>query len=294
MFGKASDSFSRLTPQAVAFLKQLKALHLPPVEQLPLAFARDSYEKLARYQGGVPFSVARTEDRFIATDTERRLPLRIYWPTLKQLPILLYFHGGGWSRGSLNTHDALCRRIAKVSDCIVVSVDYRLAPEHPYPAAIEDAMAAYGWCQKNAGSLGGDGRRIAIGGDSAGGTISTSLSSQLAEMGIALPDFQLLIYPSLDLTFSQASVQQYSDGFFLTKSALDYYAKNYGKDQSLKDWRVSPLFYEHFAKLPPTIILTAECDPIRDDGVVYAKKLQAAGGKVASKNIGINTASKNT
>lgn len=172
MFRLKDTILSKLAPQAIAFLKQLDALNAPPVEQVPVEVARDNYEKLSRYQGGIPLSVARTEDRLIpSTMRKMGIPIRIYWPTLETLPLLIYFHGGGWSRGSLNTHDALCRRIAREGKCIVVSVDYRLAPENPYPAAMQDAHVIYVWCHQNAGLIGADPRRIAVGGDSGGGGV---------------------------------------------------------------------------------------------------------------------------
>ncbi len=286
MFKSKDNIFSKLVPQAAAFLKQLELLNTPPVEQVSAEVARDNYEKLSRYQGGVPISMARTEDRKVLSSRHKSaIPVRIYWPTLQQLPLLIYFHGGGWSRGSLNTHDALCRRIAKEANCIVISVEYRLAPEHPYPAAIEDAQDVYTWCLQTASSLGAKADQIAVGGDSAGGTISAALTASLVEANSIVPKFQLLIYPSLDLTFKQESIKLFEDGFFLTKNSLDYYAANYAKNQNLKDWRVSPLFYKKFDKLPPAIILTADCDPIRDDGMRYGKKLIHAGGQVAEKNI---------
>lgn len=286
MFSSKNSIFSKLVPQAAAFLKQIEALNAPPVEQIPIEVGRDNYEKLSRYQGGVPISVARTEDRLVPSPLRKSgVPIRIYWPTLQRLPLLIYFHGGGWSRGSLNTHDALCRRIAKEANCILVSVDYRLAPEFPYPAAIEDAEVVYAWCQQNASALGAMTDQIAVGGDSAGGTISAALTSSLAETSSVLPKFQVLIYPSLDLTFKHESVKLFGDGFFLTKNSLDYYAANYAKNQNLKDWRISPLFYKKYEKLPPVIILTADCDPIRDDGIMYARKLLQAGVHVAQKNI---------
>ncbi|MBH1989690.1 MAG: alpha/beta hydrolase [Alphaproteobacteria bacterium] len=286
MFKSKDNIFSKLVPQAAAFLKQLEFLNTPPVEQLPTEVARDNYEKLSRYQGGVPISMARTEDRVVMSSTRKTgIPVRIYWPTLQQLPLLIYFHGGGWSRGSLNTHDALCRRLAKEANCIIVSVDYRLAPEHPYPAAIEDAGVVYAWCQQTASALGANADQIAVGGDSAGGTISAALTSSLVETNSIVPKFQLLIYPSLDLTFKHESVKLFGDGFFLTKNSLDYYAANYAKNQNLKDWRISPLFYKKFNQLPPAVILTADCDPIRDDGMKYGEKLIHAGGQVAEKNV---------
>lgn len=286
MFKAKGSIFSKLAPQAAAFLKQLELVNTPPVEQVPLEVARDSYEKLARYQGGVPVSMARTEDRILLSSLRKMgIPIRIYWPTLQQLPLLVYFHGGGWSRGSINTHDAVCRRIAKEASCIVVSVDYRLAPECPFPAALEDAEVVYEWCQQHASSLGANPDQIAMGGDSAGGAISASLTSSLVEKQLILPNFQVLIYPSLDLTFNHESVKLFGDGFFLTKPALDYYAANYVKNHNIKDWRVSPLFYKKYEKLPPSIILTADCDPIRDDGLLYAKKLKNAGIQVSERNV---------
>lgn len=208
MFHSKQTLFGNLAPQAITFLKQLDALNVPPVEQIPIEIGRDSYEKLSRYQGGVPVSMARTEDRFvISAHRKDPIPIRIYWPSLHQLPVLVYFHGGGWSRGSLNTHDALCRRIAKSANCIIVSADYRLAPENPFPAGLDDAWAVYAWCLQHAASIGAHPDHIAIGGDSAGGNLSAALTSELVDQKGIVPAFQVLIYPSLDLTFSLDSVR---------------------------------------------------------------------------------------
>lgn len=279
--------FSKLDPQVQLFLQQLDALHLPPIDQIPIGFSRDNYEKMARYQGGIPVSMARTEDRTIPGGDGVSMNVRIYWPTLQQgLPLLMYMHGGGWSRGSINTHDALCRRLSKEINCIVVSLNYRLAPEAPFPSGYEDVIAGYKWCHQNAISLGADYKKIAIGGDSAGGNLSAALVSALAEQGDVLPSFQLLIYPSLDLRFQTKSVQQFREGFMLSQVGLKYYRDLYvPKTYSVEDYRISPTLYPATQKICPTILLAADSDVLVDEGVEYIQKINKAGVSTSYKAI---------
>lgn len=260
------------------FLQQLEALKLPPIDQIPISFSRDNYEKMSRYQGGIPASMARVEDRIIPGGDGGSMSVRIYWPTLQHgLPLLMYMHGGGWSRGSINTHDALCRCLAKEINCIIVSLNYRLAPEAPFPSGYEDVMVGYKWCHQNAISLGADYKKVAVGGDSAGGNLSAALVSALAERGDVLPSFQLLIYPCLDLRFQTKSIQQFKEGFMLSQVGLNYYRDLYvPKTYSIKDYRISPTLYPEIQKICPTILLAADSDVLVDEGKEYIDKLNKA------------------
>lgn len=270
--------FSNLDPQVQLFLQQLDALHLPPIDQIPIGFSRDNYEKMARYQGGVPVSMARTEDRVIPGGDGLGMKVRIYWPTLQhELPLLMYMHGGGWSRGSIDTHDALCRRLAKETNFIVISLNYRLAPENPFPAGYEDVLAGYKWCHENATSLGANHKKIAVGGDSAGGNLAAALVSSLADHNHVLPSFQLLIYPCLDFRFQTKSIQLFKEGFMLSQIGLNYYRDLYiPKTYNIEDYRISPTLYPGVQKICPTILLAADSDVLLDEGKEYISKLNQA------------------
>jgi acetyl esterase len=193
------------------------------------------------------------------------------------LPVILYFHGGGFVLGSIRSHDGECRVMALRTGAIVVSVDYRLAPEHPFPAAADDALAAYHWLLEKAPSLGGDPARIAVAGDSAGGNIAAVLARELRDHP-RRPVFQCLIYPATDFTRSLPSHQYFAEGFFLARKTIDWFLSQYvppGAD--LRHPRLSPLFADGLSGLPPALVVTAGFDPLRDEGRAYAEALQAAG-----------------
>ncbi|QOL19355.1 alpha/beta hydrolase [Candidatus Bodocaedibacter vickermanii] len=279
------DPWTLLAPEAAAFLEHLKSLNAPHTEDIPIAVARMNYEKASRTLGGIPVSMARIEDRVLSSATNKDgIPVRIYWSTLEQdQPLLMFIHGGGWNVGSINTHDTVCRRIAKETGCIIVSIEYRLAPEHPYPAGLEDVQAAYQWCLLNAESLGADSTKVAVGGDSAGGNLTASLMSLLIEKNERLPDFHVLMYPCIDLSLSSESINTYAKNFFISKSTLEYFVKNYTQGQSVNDWKISPLLSPYFDKYPPAIMLTTECDPLHDESMQYKDKLTQAGVAVSQK-----------
>jgi acetyl esterase len=207
--------------------------------------------------------------------------IRVYHPQLgpKRLPMMLYIHGGGWTRGSLNTHDKICRFIAKNCQIRVVAVDYRLAPENPFPRGLQDALSAYHWCLKNQERLAIDANRIAICGDSGGGNISAALTCLLKANGEKLPKVLMLFYPSLDLTGRSASMNEFATGCFLTKESVENYITNYiGPDHAIAtDWRISPLFFNDWQDFPVTCVLVCGADPIRDDGIRFEEKLRQAG-----------------
>jgi acetyl esterase len=193
----------------------------------------------------------------------------------KPLPVVVYFHGGGWVIGSIETHDAPCRELANRSGAIVVSVEYRMAPEHPFPAAPEDCYAATAWVADHAAEFGGDPARLAVAGDSAGGNLAAVVALMTRERNGPPLRFQLLIYPAVDARMGYASIDENSTGYFLTKADMHWFYGHYGADPS--DWRASPLLAPDHSGLPPALVLTAEYDPLRDEGEAYARKLQEAG-----------------
>ena len=197
-------------------------------------------------------------------------------------PLLVYFHGGGWVIGDLDTHDGLCRFLAAAAGTAVLSIDYRLAPEHPFPAPVDDAWTAFSWAAENAAKLGVDPARIAVGGDSAGGNLAAVVSLLARGGGGATPAFQLLIYPVTDSAGELPSRRLFADGFMLTKEDMDLFEGHYlppGTDAH--DPRVSILEIEDLSGLPPAYVATAGFDPLRDEGEAYALRMRAAGVQVA-------------
>jgi acetyl esterase len=269
---------NKLHPRAAFFLASHHLNPFSSVGKMPISLARNAYEFFAITQGGVPPKLFNVENRVLNFESiEHGIPIRIYTPSSLPSPLLVYTHGGGWSLGSLNTHDTLCRNLSKTAGCTIVSVDYRLAPENPYPAALEDVQLVYNWCIENIHELNILPNKIAIGGDSSGGNIAAAFTALCVEQNMPLSNFQLLLYPTLDLSLTQQSMAELGSGHFLTKNEMEYYRTNYAPNIDVNDWRVSPINYPAFHKLAPAIILTAECDPLRDDGKIYAEKLKAAG-----------------
>jgi acetyl esterase len=187
--------------------------------------------------------------------------------------VLVYFHGGGWVIGSVRSHDGVCRALAAEVGALVVSVGYRLAPEHRFPAAVEDALAATRWVSENAARLGGDPSRLFVGGDSAGGSLSAVVARELRDR----VHFQLLIYPSTDLTRNHASHTLFADGYLLTRAAMDWFCDHYVAAEHYRHPLGSPLHHDDLHGVPPAFIMTAGFDPLRDEGRAYAEKLRAAG-----------------
>ncbi len=211
------------------------------------------------------------------------LPVRVYTPDGGDgpLPVLVFCHGGGWVVGDLDTHDAMCRILSDGVKCLVVAVDYRMGPEHPFPAAFEDAWTALNWAFDNASDLGGDPARMAVGGDSAGGNLSAALALHARDNGGPDLCFQLLIYPAVDMTATGGSRIEHGEGRMLTADAIDWFEARYLRnDDDRSDPRASPLLAENHDNLPPAFVLTAEYDPLVDEGKAYADKLRAAGNQV--------------
>ncbi len=210
------------------------------------------------------------------------IPVRIYEPEGGRAvkPVLVFFHGGGFVVGSLESHHGVCCALAAKADAVVVSVAYRLAPEHRFPAGVDDALAATRWAIREAASLGGDPRAVSVGGDSAGGNLAAVVSQETRSDAVR-PVLQILVYPATDLTRALPSHRMFRDGFMLTERGLDFYLDQYLNDvNEKKDPRGSPLFAKDLSGLPPAVVITAGFDPLRDEGRAYADAMRAAGVRV--------------
>jgi acetyl esterase len=272
-----------LHPQAKAFLDMLADMGGKPIEQLPVEEGRLVSMGLIEL-GGPEEPVAEVANRSVPGPAGP-IAIRVYRPVLNQtLPAMVFFHGGGWVICNLDTHDRLCRNLAKAAGCVVVSVDYRLAPEHKYPAAVDDAYAATQYVAEHAAEFGIDSKRIAVGGDSAGGNLATVTALLARDRGGPQLKFQLLIYPVVDLLDKSPSMQQFGRDYFLTCEAMDWFTENYLPSPDVaREPTASPLHAADLGGLAPVMILTAECDPLRDQAEAYARKLQAAGVQVELK-----------
>lgn len=201
------------------------------------------------------------------------------------LPALVYYHGGGWVIGNIESHDRLCARLASRSRCRVFSANYRLAPEHPFPVPLEDCEAVFDWVLENAGALGVDPKHIAAGGDSAGGNLTAALCGSRKEAGKPLPCLQVLIYPCTDMNFATASCKECAEGFLLTLAAMKWFRGHYlGSEDAWNDPLASPLLAQDLSGHPPAIVVTAGFDPLADEGEAYADKLRAAGVPVTYRS----------
>ena len=272
-----------LHPRAKVLLQLIEERGIPPTHTQTPEAARQFYRE-RRYltQPEAP-AVALVQD-LVATVAHGDIALRLYRPAGSALdallPALVYFHGGGWVIGDLDTHDVLCRELANGSGCCVVSVDYRLGPEHRFPAAVDDCIAATTWTQRNAAALGIDATRLAVGGDSAGGNLAAVVAIAARDAGEVALNYQLLIYPATDMRRGAASHESNAQGFLLTADTLAYFHDHYMADKAHdNDWRASPLLREDLGKLPPALVLTAGYDPLRDEGLAYAQRLSDAGNR---------------
>ena len=264
-----------LDPQARALIDLMIERGVPPTHTLTPAQARSFYRDRRAFTQPEPPLMAEVQDLMAGT-----VPVRLYRPTAPQTPqpVLVYLHGGGWTIGDLDTHDVLCRQLAREGACAVVSVDYRMGPEHRFPAAVEDCLEAFSWVQAQAQALHLDASRMAVGGDSAGGNLAAALCLVQREAGRAMPAFQLLIYPATDMRAVAPSHTTNGQGYMLTNDSINWYRGNYIADQAdWSDWRASPLLAPSHAGLPPALVLTAGFDPLRDEGLQYANALSAAG-----------------
>ncbi|MGH3436925.1 MAG: alpha/beta hydrolase fold domain-containing protein [Sciscionella sp.] len=228
--------------------------------------------------------VASVSDRAIHGQAGE-IPVRIYRPDGDgPLPVVVFFHGGGWVIGSLETHDGVCREFCTQAEAVVVSVDYRLAPEHAFPAGLHDCLAVTRWVLAHAAELDGDPTRVVVAGDSAGGNFATVIAQQLAGEDGAAPSGQLLIYPATDMSTDYPSREEFAQGYFLDQEALEWFITCYVTDPaSVLDPRMSPVLHPKLSEAPPAVVVTAEYDPIRDQGNAYAEALAAAGVPVQTR-----------
>jgi acetyl esterase len=257
----------------------------PRLETLPHAIGRQAVDKMSEDSEADPPEVAETIDGAFdgpggAIKYRRYRPLGV---EAGSLPTLIYYHGGGFVIGNIETHDSTCRRLANKSRCQVISIDYRLSPEHPFPAPIDDGIAAFRHISDNAAALGADPARLAVGGDSAGGAIAAVVCQTMRDAKEAGPAFQMLIYPATDSSRETGSRTAFAEGYFLTKALMDWFWNAYvpaGTD--LTDLRLSPLLAKDFTGLPPAFVLTAGFDRLRDEGRAYADRLIDAGVKTTT------------
>jgi acetyl esterase len=271
-----------LHPQARKLIDFLIERGVPPTHTLAPADARSLYRDRRQITQPDPPDVARVE-ALQADGPHGAIPMRLYSPvprdasTSRGLPVLVYFHGGGWVIGDLDTHDTLCRQLANGAGVAVVSVDYRMGPEHRFPAAVDDCIAATKWVQHQATALGIDPMRFAVGGDSAGGNLAAVVALAARDAGDSSIAFQLLIYPATDMRRIAPSHTRNGQGYLLTTDTMTYFHDHYITDPASDlDWRASPLLHPNLRGLPPALILTAGYDPLRDEGIEYAQALSNA------------------
>lgn len=271
------DDREALDPQVAAFLEKLKEHGGRSVVDGTVEEARAMVRGFAKLMGPEP-EMASVTDRTIP-GPGGEIPIRIYRPDDGPLPVLVFLHGGGFALGDLEVTDIPCRHIAAAAPCVVVSVDYRLAPEHPFPAAPDDVYAAVSWAAEHREELsGGHTAPIAVGGDSAGGNLSAVVCLMARDRGGPEIGLQVLIYPSTEMDSDRPSHQQNASGYLLTQDEIDWFHARYVPTaEMVANPYASPLKASDHARLPPALVITAGYDPIRDDGEAYAKALQTAG-----------------
>ena len=269
---------TRLTAQMRSVLQRMARAGRPHLHTLTPEQARAAYAAGADVLEVPRAELARVEDFAIRARDGHAMPARLYAPSLDAgLPVLLYVHGGGFTIGSIATHDVLCRELARRAGCMVVSLDYRLAPEHKFPTACHDAWDALAWLAAHADTLGGDRTRLAVGGDSAGGTLSAVNAILARDAGLPLA-LQLLFYPGCAAHQDTPSHATYARGLVLEEPAITWFFGNYVTTRAQReDWRFAPLHAPDVEGVAPAWIGLAECDPLVDEGVDYADKLRAAG-----------------
>jgi len=256
-----------LDPQVEAYLEAVA--NLPPLHTLPVDEARQAYAVGVRLTAGPPDEVERIEDRRLPGPAGE-IPVRVYTPEGAGAGTLVYLHGGGWVIGSLDTHDGVCRALARRAACTVVSVDYRLAPEHHYPAAVVDAWAATAWALHTSSGP------VAVGGDSAGGNLAAVVAIRARDRGFPLA-LQLLLYAATDAEMTTESHGAFADGYRLTRAGMEWYWGHYLAERDGAAPEASPLRAPDLSGVAPAFVTTAEYDPLRDEGEAYARRLEEAG-----------------
>lgn len=266
-----------LTPAMHHVLDRMARTRQLPLHALTPQQARQVYEVGSGMLDIPGHKLARVQDLQIPARDGHLLPARLYTPAADKLPVLMYFHGGGFTIGSVATHDALCRHLSHLAHCAVISVDYRLAPEHKFPVAANDAWDALQWLAAQAPTLGLDGARLAVGGDSAGGTLAIVSAIEARNAGLPL-DLQLLFYPGCAAHQDTPSHKTFAQGFVIEEPHITWFFNNYiNTPADRDDWRFAPLLAHDVDGVAPAWIGLAECDPLVDEGVMYADRLRAAG-----------------
>ena len=270
-----------LDPQAEALLKNMEESGAPPFNKVSPAEARLMYDQGSELVRGDPPEPHSIENMDIP-GKDGKIAAWAYRPSeSKNLPTLVFFHGGGFVIGSLKSHDTVCRSLCIEAQCLVISIDYRLAPENKYPAALDDAWTATNWIANNIESLGGDANHLVVAGDSAGGCLAAAVSLLAKESGS--PDIckQILVYPCTDMSARFDSHREFGDGYRLTSELLEWFYNHYFSEKDdIMHWKASPLNAQDFTQLPPTFIISAGFDPLQDEAKAYAEKLKNAGVQV--------------
>lgn len=271
--------YSQLDPQAADFLRKWEKSQIPSLHELPPEDARELVQVLP----GVPEQVGDVRD-FTVSGNAGPIEIRLIRPIDtdpdERLPCMVFYHGGGWVVGSIGSHDALCRRIANSARCVVASVEYRLAPEHKYPAAVDDSIAAVRELQTLAHELHLDAARFAVCGDSAGGNLAAVVALALKDEQPALVA-QVLLYPITHHSYETESYRQCGDGYYLSQATMEWFWNHYLFEPKLgQEWRASPLLANDLSNVAPAWVMTAEFDPLRDEGIAYAQRLRDAGVSV--------------
>lgn len=262
-------------PQAQALIDMMAGAGFDGIEHQPIEKVRSLVSAIAS-MGGDPPNVDEVRDKMIP-GLGRNISARLYRPASDvPLPVFIWLHAGGWAYGSVELNDQFCRMVANGVGAVVLNVDYRLAPEHPYPAALNDVMAAISWAREHGGEIGGDGDRVAIGGESAGGNLAAAAALHMRDLGVKPLTHQVLVCAALDSAMTAASYAEHGEGKFLTKSLLAWAWNQYAPGH-LDEPYASPLKASDFSGLPPALVITAECDPAHDDGVAYYERLRDAG-----------------
>jgi acetyl esterase len=277
-----------LHPQLVALLERAAKSPLPPYYEVPAAVARRLYRDTRGPLTPDPPAVESVQ-LLMAPGKAGPVPVRAYRPKGagrdEVLPVLVYYHGGGWVIGDLDTHDVVCRTLCNGARCAVFSVEYRKAPESPFPAAVDDCFDALKFIAGKSNELKVNAKQLAVGGDSAGGNLATVMALMARDAGGPAISFQVLIYPGCDQRMGHDSINRNAEGYLLTKKSMEYFRGHYLPNKAdWSDWRASPLLAKSLKGLPPAYVLTAGFDPLVDEGKEYAERMQKEGVAVEYKN----------
>lgn len=266
-----------LDPTVEAMLQQMADAGGPAMTEMSLSEAREMYRTMLA-------AMPKPEITAVEERTAGKIPVRIYKVSDQgDQPVVVYFHGGGWVIGDLETHDSTCRQLAIAANCTVIAVDYRLAPEHPFPAAIDDCFAATQWVADHASSIGVDASKLAVAGDSSGGNLAACVCLRAREESAPAIGFQLLIYPVTDARMESDSYEENKDGYLLTRESMEWFWNHYTGGKQVSNPHASPSAASDLSKLPAACVITAEYDPLRDEGEAYGAALDAAG--VSTKTV---------